>query len=80
MYKIEFQFIYSVSLTRTKITFHTTRQSRKWISSNYNKLLDENYCYIMLWRVYIVLEYLPTVVNQCSLFMDIHESDLTIFE
>ena len=35
---------------------------------------------LMLWRVYIVLEYLPTVGNQCSLFMDIHESDLTIFE
>ena len=35
---------------------------------------------LMLWRVYIVLEYLPTVVNQCLLFMDIHESDLTIFE
>ena len=26
----------------------------------------------------VVLEYLPTVVNQCLLFMDIHESDLAI--
>ena len=33
-------------------------------------LLDENVIES------VVLEYLPTVGNQCLLFMDIHESDL----
>ena len=35
---------------------------------------------LMLWRVYRILEYLPTVGNQCLLFMNMHGSDLTIFE